>query len=267
VMIYQKPNAFCHSRESGNPVNNIFPTWIPAFAGMTQRPNAEHQICSSYYMIQIIPSILVSSEEQFLEQIQAIKPVCSFVQIDIADGIFCSGKTWIDPDAVKEKMDIDFELHMMVANPLEEIERWNNIGRMKRIIFHYESVADIASAVEDMQSYGRDVCVCLNPDTPIHVLEPVIGHIESVQFMSVYPGKQGQSFLLSTLDKIREFHAQYPHIPISDDGAVNTDTIHQLIEAGATRLGPGSAIWQHGDPAENYKFLVALMEEHEKYFK
>lgn len=212
-------------------------------------------------MIQIVPSILVSSEEMFLEQIHAIKSVCSFVQIDIADGVFCNGKTWIDPTVVQEKMDIDFELHMMVANPLEEIERWKGIDRMKRIVFQYEAVADIVSAVQHVQQYGRDVCVSLNPDTQIDVLKPVIKKIESVQFMSVYPGRQGQSFLLSTLDKIREFHAQYPHIPISDDGAVNSDTIPQLIEAGATRLGPGSAIWKHGDPAENYKSLVALAEK------
>lgn len=218
-------------------------------------------------MYQIIPSILVSSEEQFLDHINAIKLVCSFVQLDIADGLFCDGKTWIDPIAVKEKMDIDFELHMMVANPLKEIKRWNNIERLKRIVFHYEAVDDIVHAVTEMNAFGRDVCVCLNPDTPINVLEPVIGHIESIQCMSVYPGKQGQSFLLSTLDKIRAFHAQYPHVPISDDGAVNKETIPQLIHAGATRFGPGSAIWKNGNPADNYMELVTLMEKHAEHYK
>jgi ribulose-phosphate 3-epimerase len=213
-------------------------------------------------MIQIIPSILVQSEEEFLEQIRTIKSVCSFVQIDIADGLFASGKTWIDPDAVKEKMTIDFELHMMVADPLKEIERWKDIDHMQRIIFHYSSVDNVVQTIGQLKTYGRDVCICLNPDVPVDVIDPIVSDIESVQFMSVWPGRQGQSFLPETLNRIAAVHKKYPNLPIADDGAVNKDTLPELVRAGATRFGPGSAVWK-GNPVENYTNLLNIASETE----
>lgn len=217
-------------------------------------------------MYAITPSILVYSQEAFLEQINTIKSVCSYVQVDIADGVFVEGKTWIDPEFVKEHMVIDFELHMMVHNPIEEMQRWKDIDHLKRIVFHYESVDDIEQAVADMKQFGREISVCLNPDTPIDVLDAVIDQIDGMQFMSVYPGKQGQSFINATLDRIKALHAKYPGLSIADDGAVNKETLPQLVHAGATRFGPGSAVWK-GDAVKNYEELVALMEEHAKHLK
>lgn len=209
---------------------------------------------------QIIPSILVYSAEEFDSQILTIKDVCQFVQIDIADGVFVEGKTWIDPAHVAKNMPIDFELHMMVQNPVEEIQRWKDIPELKHIIFHYEAVEDISAAVQNMKAFGRKVIVCLNPDTPIEVIDSVTNDIDGVQFMSVYPGKQGQPFVENTVERIATLHAKYPSLPISDDGAVNATTIPPLFAAGARRFGPGSAVWK-GDAVKNYLSLVELIQE------
>lgn len=209
----------------------------------------------------IVPSILVYSKQEFLDQIETATKTTDFVQIDIADGKFVNNTTWHDPQVIAKHCSMDFELHMMVEDPLTEIANWAELERLKRIIFHYESVDDIEVAVRIMSSYSRYLTVCLNLETPPMVLEPVIDQIDMVQFMCIVPGKQGQPFVAKVLDKIEHFKELYPDVPIAADGHVGPDTIPDLKSAGVTQFCVGSAL--HKPPltfAENFSELSKLVE-------
>lgn len=207
---------------------------------------------------QIIPSILVYSPEEFDQQISTIAPICNFVQIDIVDGQFVEGATWIDPEHVAKHIPMDFELHMMVLHPLEHVRQWKHIDQLKRVIFHYETVDDAREVAKEMKTYGKEVCMCLNPETSVDVLADLYDVLDAVQFMSVHPGKQGQPFLPEAVDRIALTHERYPELPIAADGAVSTETIPALFAAGARRFAPGSAVWK-GNPVENYTQLTNLL--------
>ena len=53
--------------------------------------------------IEIIPSILVNSFEEFDEKVRAVEPYVKWVQLDVADGDFAPNKTWGDPVALGKK--------------------------------------------------------------------------------------------------------------------------------------------------------------------
>lgn len=212
---------------------------------------------------QIIPAMLVPSEDEFLKQIKAVQSDVSLVQIDIADGTFVDNKTWADPDVIGEHLEIDCELHLMVADPLTEARYWVDTPQVKRILVHYESNPEtIADILAQIHSYEWEVGIVLNPDTPIDVLGEFIEEIDSVMCMGVTPGAQGQSFISETPEKIAAIKKKYPNIPVAVDGGVDEDTIPELLKSGVNRLCIGSAIFgNEKDPKGNIQQIKTLVEK------
>ena len=78
-------------------------------------------------MIQIIPSLLVPDKQTFLRELRGLKDSVKMLQIDIADGVFVPDKTWADPTVIKNHLEIDCELHLMVADPLSVAKTWEGV--------------------------------------------------------------------------------------------------------------------------------------------
>ena len=60
--------------------------------------------------------------------------------------------------------------------------------------------------------------------------------------MSVYPGKGGQTFIESSIDKIKEIRKINKDIIISVDGGINNTNINKIKEVGASICVVGSYI-------------------------
>ncbi len=212
--------------------------------------------------IQIIPSILVQTEKDFITKTSALVGVLSMIQLDIADGDFAPNTTWADPDVVAENLEIDCELHLMVSNPVEEARKWEYVDQVKRVLVHYESVENIFEALGAISSYGWKVGLVLKAETPIEVVDEFIEEIDSVMFMSVEPGFQGQSFIPETLERIKALRTKYPDLFIEIDGAVNEDTIEDIVKAGVSAVCPGSAIvGNEREPGENVERMKKLIDQ------
>jgi len=207
--------------------------------------------------MQIIPSILLPDKQTFLEQTKTIEEVVSMVQIDIADGQFVESTTWSyeeeAPETIQEHLQIDCELHLMVQDPIEVARDWEQVPQVKRILVHYESnPEEIGDILAQIQSYGWEVGLVLNPDTSIDVVDDVVEEIDSVMFMGVVPGRQGNKFVPEVLDNIKAFKEKFPHMRTEIDGSVNMDTLPDIVTAGVDIVCPGSAIFgNHKDPAQN----------------
>ncbi|PIT86872.1 MAG: hypothetical protein COU33_00760, partial [Candidatus Magasanikbacteria bacterium CG10_big_fil_rev_8_21_14_0_10_43_6] len=155
-------------------------------------------------MVQIIPSLLVQSEKEFLKKYHALEDAVDMIQLDIADGLFVPNTTWANPEVVQKTVTIDLELHLMVSDPLEELKKWQRVEQIKRIWVHYEST-DLEDILPTLHAYGWDIGIVLNPLTESTILEPFINEIKGVMFMGVVPGKQGQPFIPQVVDKIKLF--------------------------------------------------------------
>ena len=205
-------------------------------------------------MIQIIPSLLVPDKQTFLRELRGLKDSVKMLQIDIADGVFVPDKTWADPTVIKNHLEIDCELHLMVADPLSVAKTWEGVSQVKRILVHYESVKDWGETLPRLLALDWDVSIVLNPETPITVLDLNldIDLLKGVMFMGVHPGKQHQPFIPEVLKKIKALRAKGTRHFVEIDGGVNEDTLPQIIASGVDAICPGSAIFgNERTPVEN----------------
>ncbi len=208
----------------------------------------------------IIPSIFVSDKKTFQKQIQSLDGIVDTAQIDIADGEFVEAVTW-SHDHVDELLplvpsSLNLELHLMVKNPLEELKKWQRAEAVIRIFVHYEAVEDLSDILPTLHAYGWEIGIAINPETPLSVLTPYLKEIKAVLFMGVTPGKQGQTFHLSTLKKIQDFRMADNGHWLAVDGGVNEKTITDIMLAGADAVCPGSAVFgNRKKPSTNIKEL------------
>ncbi|MCB1305383.1 MAG: ribulose-phosphate 3-epimerase, partial [Leptospiraceae bacterium] len=88
---------------------------------------------------------------------------------------------------------------------------------------------------------------------PLSSLDYLLDEIDLVLIMSVEPGFYGQSFINSSLRKIRELHEKIADRPITIevDGGIDASNVGSILEAGARRIVAGSACFKGGDIAGN----------------
>ena len=209
--------------------------------------------------MKIIPAILVQSEAEFLQQTKAIEGAADYIHIDITDGQFVSETTWSDPEVVRTNLKINCELHLMVQNPLAIIKKWRDVPQIKRILFHVEATLDIEETIDAIHAQGWQATVVLNPETSTESIESVAQKLDGVLGMTIHPGAQGRAFMPEVLPKLMALKQKYPDLLTQVDGGVNAQTLLQIKTAGIDCVCVGSAIFGHGDPAENLANLKKLI--------
>ena len=205
---------------------------------------------------QIIPAILTDSTEEFVRLVHIFERAgVKRVHLDICDGVFVPTRTISGHEEIR-RLDtpIEFDVHLMVAEPERACEPWRGT-RASRMIVHVETVSDMETLVGHAHGCQKQMGAAINPDTPMAKLEAVAGLTDFVQFMTVYPGAQGRSFVGEVLERIRLFRANHPHMTIMADGGITTATAPECAAAGADALVCGSSIVRDPDPAAALKRL------------
>ena len=205
--------------------------------------------------MKIIPAILAKTPEEFERMIRLVEPYTDLVHLDIADGEFVPNKT-IDGFEELKKINakLNFEIHLMIKNPENIIDRWLET-KATRFLIHWESTSDFRNLIKKIRSEEREVGGVLNPETSYNVLETYISELDLVQFMTVDPGFYGSPFLPEVLEKIKSFHSRYPDKIIQVDGGINPGTVKLVEAAGTSRAAVGSYIFQSQDIENGLKEL------------
>ncbi len=194
-------------------------------------------------MVQIIPAVLSTKEEDFKRDIEKIVTSPSFqegwVHIDFMDNIFVPNKSIEPSEIAKYSISLNKEAHLMVAYPLQWVEKLADSG-FKKVIFHLEAKDDTLESIKAIKVKGMEVGLAINIDTSVEKLEPFINEIDSVLVMSIIPGFQGQPFLPESLEKIKKLKEKGWNVIISVDGGVEDGNARGLIEAGVDQLIIGS---------------------------
>ncbi len=208
-------------------------------------------------MVQIIPAILATTEEDFLRDVSRYKQSPSFqegwIHIDFMDNKFVQNKS-IEPSIIaKYPIDLHKEAHIMVLHPLEWVDELVKVG-FERIFFHIEASDDTLKCIEYIKSKGLQVGLAINNKTKIEKIEPFLSKIDVVLVMSIVSGFQGQSFIPSTLDKVKEIKFKDGLLKVGVDGAVKDSNIREIIKAGVDFVIVGSYLLK-GDVDENLENL------------
>ena len=118
--------------------------------------------------------------------------------------------------------------------------------------FHIEAVPQPSKLIKKIRDQGFEVGLAIKIETPLSAIDPYVEMVDSVLFMSVIHGRQGQEFHKELLDKIKQFSDQYPDQNVAIDGGINADNIEAVAAAGVDDIGVGSAISQSANPQDAY---------------
>ena len=104
-----------------------------------------------------------------------------------------------------------------------------------------------------LSELGVSPGVVLNPATPVSSLEEILPYVDYVLVMSVNPGFGGQSFISTSLDKLRRLKGMISdrglRVRIEIDGGVGAENVGEVVRAGAEMIVAGSAVFGAPDPA------------------
>ena len=154
----------------------------------------------------------------------------------------------------------------MIEEPDRYLEAFAEAGA-DRITVHVEACVHLQRTLERIRSLGKSPGVALNPATPLSAVEEVIGDIDLLLVMSVNPGFGGQAFIPSAVYKVARARSWLEstrpgEVEIEVDGGVSSETARALVEAGATVLVAGSAVYRHpGGPGEGVRAIRGAIQD------
>ena len=211
----------------------------------------------------IAPSILSADFARLGEEVEAIqKAGADWLHVDVMDGHFVPNITLGPPvlKAIKPHVRIPIDVHLMISPADPYLDAFREAGA-DILSIHPEAGPHLDRSLQHIRSLGAKAGVVLNPSTPVEAIEWVMDHIDVILVMSVNPGFGGQSFIRGQLKKIARLRqmidASGRDIELEVDGGVGPDTAPLCVEAGATALVAGTAVFT-GGPGAYARNIAAL---------
>jgi len=212
----------------------------------------------------IAPSILAADFARLGEEVDAVLDAgADIVHFDVMDNHYVPNLT-IGPMVCaalrKYGITADIDVHLMVSPVDQLIGDFADAGA-SYITFHPDASTHVDRSLQLIHDAGCKSGLVFNPHLGLDVLRYVLDKVDMVLLMSVNPGFGGQSFIPSTLSKLREardmIDASGLDIRLEVDGGVTPNNIAEIAAAGADTFVAGSAIFGQPNYAEVIKQMRA----------
>lgn len=212
-------------------------------------------------MVKIAPSILSADFSNLGRDIESLTAWgADWVHFDVMDGHFVPNLSFGLPvcKAVRPLTKLPIDVHLMVNEPSRFIPWFLEAGA-DLITIHVEAEPHLHRALQQIHEGGCKAGVVLNPGTPVVAAKEVLPYCDLVLIMSVNPGYGGQKFIPESLEKIAELRRMIDErglaTEIEVDGGINPKTAESCLNAGATVLVAGSAVFEAQDPKDMIRRL------------
>ena len=220
----------------------------------------------------IAPSILSADFSRLGEEVRAVLDAgADIVHFDVMDNHYVPNLT-IGPlvcEALRKAgITAPIDVHLMVK-PVDRIVPDFAKAGATWITFHPEASEHVDRTIGLIRENGCRPGIVLNPASPLNWLDHVLDKIDMVLLMSVNPGYGGQSFIESSLSKLREVRRRIDtHVAaggrpiwLEIDGGVKVDNIGAIAAAGADTFVAGSAVFGSPDPDGGYRGVIARLRD------
>jgi ribulose-phosphate 3-epimerase len=207
----------------------------------------------------VAPSILAADFGRLREQVREVVDAgAEVIHVDVMDGHFVPALS-MGPQAVAalREFDVLLDVHLMVERPERHVAEFARAGA-SNITVHAEATPHVHYAIQAIREAGCTAGVALTPSTPVEALSEVRGDLWLALCMSVNPGWGGQAFIPASLDKIARMRELVgPDVELEVDGGVDRQTAGPCVEAGATLLVAGTAVFGAPDPGAAFREVAA----------
>ena len=207
--------------------------------------------------IVVAPSILSADFARLADEVRAADAAGGdWIHVDVMDGRFVPNLT-IGPvvvAALRKATHKPLDVHLMIVEPERYIDAFAEAGA-DHLLVHCEptSTVHLHRTLSQIRDLGKTAGVVLNPATSLDAIEHVLDLVDIILVMTVNPGFGGQKFIASMLPKIRALRQlcdeRVLDPVIEVDGGLSGDNAWRVIEAGATAIVAGSAVFNAPDYA------------------
>ena len=190
-----------------------------------------------------------------------------WVHVDVMDGHFVPNLTF-GPKMVADlhhATRLPLDVHLMIERPDDWVDRYVDAGAAY-VVVHVEAAREASATLARIRTRGAKAGITLNPDTPVEAILPYLGDVDLALVMSVNPGFGGQKFIESAIGKLqrlrKEIDTRRLRVELEVDGGVKLDNVRRVVEAGASVIVAGSAVFEspEGVEAATKKFRAALSQ-------
>ncbi len=198
----------------------------------------------------------ITSKHKKSETIKLIdESIADYIHVDLMDGNYVENKNFTIGEVIKDLSFVkkSLDVHLMVNNPDKYISKLGMLN-INDIIFHPSASKNVKKTIELIKSMGFLVGITINPDEDIHIIDDYLNDIDIVLIMSVVPGRGGQEFIPSVLDKLD--YLSNLDITVSIDGGINEESIEYLRNKKVDIVVSGSYICM----SDNYNKNISILK-------
>ena len=162
-----------------------------------------------------------------------------YLHLDVMDGLFVPNTSYTIEEIkyIISNSNKKIDAHFMVNNPLKYLNELKECN-LEYFTFHVE-VDNVKEVINKVKENNYKVGLSIKPNTDINILKEYLDDIDLILVMSVEPGKGGQTFINSTVDRIKEIRKLIGNrnIKIAVDGGINNNTIKLINNADIAVVG------------------------------
>ncbi|MED5580473.1 MAG: ribulose-phosphate 3-epimerase [Pseudomonadota bacterium] len=216
----------------------------------------------------ICPSILAADFTRLGEEVQSVLDAgADTIHFDVMDNHYVPNLS-VGPLVLsslrKAGFDCTIDAHLMVK-PVDRLVGDFIEAGADYVTIHPESTEHMHRSLSQIREGGAKPGIVFNPATPLDVLSEVIDLVDLVLIMSVNPGFGGQSFIPSSLDKLRQareiIDVSGRDIRLQIDGGIKPSNVGDAAAAGADTFVAGTAIFGQDNYVEVIKALRTNIDQ------